>query len=199
MATDDAGGCPIIDESEDSGSEFLLEEDSAQDEEDEEVMVDAAVRLSLQTASQINGAGPSSGSSSEPNPGVRRRAIAAERRLAARRRNTFKDSNAEEPEDSSDLSSEEPLAKVVASSQATKKSSDDTSNTSYADYMTTQKRMRKVSLLARRANKKAERASMQQLRRKLTHVSQTHVLPANIHVSCRPKERLSLYIGTTPS
>lgn len=192
----------MIDDSEGSGSEFQLE-DSAQDEEDEEVMLDAAVRLSLRTHSRINEAGPSSGGVSEPSPAVspavRRRAVAAERRLAARRRNKFGEPPAEELEDLSDLSSGEyPLmnhVKMVATQEsedqsdfsskeyplrsqvkmaATKKVApirgSDMSNMSYVDYMAAQKSNRKAVVSARRANKGEERALMQRLGRRLTHV-----------------------------
>ena len=137
------------------------------------MMLDTAVRLSLQAASQKGGAGPSSGRLSEPSPAVRRRAVAAERRLAARH---CKTSDTEGLDDLSDSSFEEPLlskANTVVTSRATKtvaRRVNDTKNMSYNDYAAAQKRKRKGFLSARRAGKEEEKALMQKLRRKLTHV-----------------------------
>jgi DNA repair protein RAD16 len=198
MDTDEPGASPVT---EDSGSEFQLEE---QDEEDEKMMLATAVRLSLQTAAQINEAGPSSGCVSGLSPAVRRRAVAAERRLAARRSRAFGHSTGDELEDLSDVSSEEyPLQsqtkRVVATKKAALKSSDK-SDKSYANFMTVQKGKHTASLSARRANKKEERALMQKLRRRLTHVGQLIPLILLQHLCFhRPKERLLLCTETIPS
>ena len=163
---EDTEESPVV---EDSDSEFQPEED----EEDEKAMLATAVRLSLQTAGQINEAGPSSVRVSGLSEVVRRRVVEAERRLTARRSDTFGYSTAEELED--DPSEEESQTKPAVISQATKKATSasafDMSDISYGDFMAVQKRKRTAFLSARRANKKEERALMQKLRRKLTHVS----------------------------
>ncbi|KAF8351074.1 SNF2 family N-terminal domain-containing protein [Amanita rubescens] len=68
----------IYEESDDSGSAFI-----ASDEE-EEIMLDAAVRMSLQVSrlEDQNGASSSSAQGIEPSPEVARRAAATERRIA---------------------------------------------------------------------------------------------------------------------
>jgi hypothetical protein len=121
--SDEIGSCPVTDESKDSDSEFQPE---GQDEDDDEMMLDTAVRLSLQSAAQFNEAGPSSGRVPGLSPAVKRRAVSAERRLAAKPSNI---SDAGELEDLSDLSSEEyPLkshAKTVVARQAKKENCPD--------------------------------------------------------------------------
>ncbi|KAF8716380.1 hypothetical protein AX14_012368 [Amanita brunnescens Koide BX004] len=69
---------PMYDESDDSGSEFVVSD------KDEELMLDAAVRMSLQTSCSEaqNGASSSAVHNIEPPPDVMRRAAAAERRVA---------------------------------------------------------------------------------------------------------------------
>jgi DNA repair protein RAD16 len=68
----------------------------------------------------------------------------------------------------------------VVTSQATKKvvpiGADDEQNLSYTDYIAAKRRKRMASLSARRANRKEQRALMQQLHRRLTHVSWTYAL-----------------------
>lgn len=74
-------------ESDDSGSEYIASENEVApsvDEEDEVIILDAAVRMSLQTLriEAQNGGSSSSGGIIEPSPEVVQRAIAVERRLA---------------------------------------------------------------------------------------------------------------------
>lgn len=141
-------------------------------------MLDAAVRLSLQAASQKDGAGPSSGHLSELSPAVRRRAVAAERRLVARHAKAFECSDMEALDDSSDSSFEESLFSQVTSrhKKSVAASVNDAKNMSYADYAAAQKSKRKTVLSARRAVKKEERMLRQQLCRKLTHVGRLILL-----------------------
>jgi DNA repair protein RAD16 len=166
-----------IQESDDSGSEFQASED---EEEDEEIMVDAAVLLSLQTMS-ANGAGTSdcvAGSS----PAAILRAAAAERRLARRNQMVeigdsiaFKTSGALDVYDddpaSSVSSDEEPLSKgkLKPSAKPTKQISAMKKRTM------TDAEKRKVErtayLSSRRANKAKERDLIRKLGRRLTHVS----------------------------
>lgn len=66
-----------IQESDESGSEFVVSDES----ENEELMIDAAVRMSLQTSRLEDGAGPSSARDIEPSPEVVLRAAVAEQRV----------------------------------------------------------------------------------------------------------------------
>lgn len=166
-----------MDESDESGSEFKVDSDT----EAEEIMVDAAIRCSLQTASERT-AGPSSRRVATPSAASILRAVAAERRLA--HMNMQVEFEFETPWDSlsDQLSSseEEPLmasskgkGKVV--SRPTKKViplSDHTKRTmTMSDLRAAQKESRAAFLSARRANKKEERALISKLGRKLTHAS----------------------------
>jgi len=166
--TDESGTSPVT---EDSDSDFQPEE------HDEKAMLATAVRLSLQTAAQTNGAGPSSDRVSGLSPAVRRRAVAAERRLPAGRSNAFECSTSEDLEDLSDASSEKyPLQSrtKMAEKKKVAASADGKVDISYPDFMATQKKKRTAFLSARLANKKEERALMKKLRRKLTHVGRIH-------------------------
>lgn len=166
-----------IEESDDSGSEFQASED---EEEDEEIMVDAAVLMSLQTVS-ANGVG-TSGCVAGPSPAAILRAVATERRLARRNQMvevgdsiTFKNSGALDIDDddpASDISSgEEPLlkGKLKSSAKPTKQISAMKKRT------LTDAEKRKVErtayLSSRRANKAKERDLIRKLGRRLTHVS----------------------------
>lgn len=166
-----------VDESDDSGSEFEVDSDV----EDEEIMVDAAIRSSLQTASE-RVAGPSSRKVAALSAAAMRRALAAESRLAL--------SNAEvefefetpwdNPSDQSASSEEEPLAassksKGKVAPRATKKvtplSEDSKKIMTMSELRIAQKEARMALSSARRANKRAERALISKLGRRLTHVS----------------------------
>lgn len=192
-----------IDESEDSDSEFQLDSDSAQDEEDETVMLDVAVRMSLQTALRNNGAGSSSGDATGPGRAVVARAVAAERRLAKRRKTTaFVNRNFDEDEDeddifdASDSSSEEiPLSKGKSKLAGTVKSAKKVapySTTSAKDNLSTDKwqksqtEHRRSFLSARRAVKKEQRAEVARLGRRLTHVSRSCFLHIAVSVISFP-------------
>lgn len=163
-----------IDESDDSGSEFELDSDV----EDEEIMIDVAIRSSLQTfAERI--AGPSSNVAS--STASMSHAAAAERRLA--RMNKQIEFEFETPEDSLGdqcmSSEEEPLASSKdnskVASRPTKKAiplSDDSKKfMTMSEHRAAQKEARTAFLSARRANKREERALIAKLDRKLTHAS----------------------------
>jgi DNA repair protein RAD16 len=166
-----------IDESDDSGSEFKVDSDA----DDEEIMVDAAIRSSLQTASERI-AGPLSRKAGGPSAASMLRAVAAERRLA--RMNAEVEFEFETPwhslSDESVSSEEEPLAaspkgkgKVV--SIPTKKVSPLSDNSkrtmTMSELRAARKKARSAFWSARRANKKGERALITKLGRKLTHAS----------------------------
>ena len=177
-----------IDESDLSGSEFQLDEDSAQ----EEIMLDAAVRMSLQTAAQ-NGAGPSSGRVTGSKSVAVKYAAAAERRLATGMRAMTDAKDDEDMSDLSDISSEEvepsskgkgktkkvvpraPKGPMGALTWATWEAANVT--ISFTEWKAKQKNLRKGLLAARRANKAEERAMIKKLGRRLTHVSRFFVHP----------------------
>lgn len=166
-----------IQESDDSGSEFQASEDEA---EDDEIMVDAAVLMSLQTMS-ANGVGPSSRVAG-PTPAAILRAEAAERRLARRNQmveiddsTAFMNSGAPDvcnDDPASDASSDEEFllkGKLKPNAKAKKQSSAMKKRT-----MTDaekRKAGRTAYLSSRRANKAKERDLIRKLGRRLTHVS----------------------------
>ena len=169
-----------IDESDPSGSEFQLDEESAQ----EEIMLDAAVRMSLQTAAQSNGAGPSSGRVTGSNSVAVQCAAAVERRLATGMRAMADAEDDEDLSELSDISSEEvqvpskgkgkakkvaPKGRMGPLSWAAWQAANVTM--SFADWKAKQKNLVKELLAARRANKAEERAMINKLGRRLTHVS----------------------------
>ena len=170
---------PEIEESEDSGSEFEIDEE--QDKEDQEIMLDAAVRLSLQTASP-NGAGSSSKRAAGPNPAAILRAAAAERRLAMTHRAAndaefnSDDLDGIEIDEDGSSSDEEALSKGKgkATAKPTKKivpmSTTSENSMTISEMRQSQRAARKAFLSARRANKKEERALITKLGRRLTHV-----------------------------
>lgn len=197
-----------IEESEDSGSEFEADSDSEDDipapryrktlqkhefpspeldyddEADEELMVDDAIQMSLQTArldgSSTGGAGPSS----RPKISASRAAAAAaERRLARSKKGANDldfDTAAFETESEAQSSESEPL---FESKGKGKKQSTKIRDTSAATSMTItelrkkRKEDRRRALEARQANKTEERALAKKLGRKLTWVwIQYHLL-----------------------
>lgn len=172
-------------ESDDSGSEFKVDSDT----EDEEIMVDAAIRSSLQTASD-RVAGPSTRKVAGVSSAAMRRALAAERRLALMSAEVDCEFETpwDSPSDQSTSSEEEPLAasfksKGKAGSRATKKvtplSEDSKKIMTMSELRTARKEERMALLSARRANKKAERALISKLGRRLTHASLLHPLIFN--------------------
>jgi DNA repair protein RAD16 len=158
-----------------SGSEFVASEEDEDDSEDEEIMLDAAVRLSLQTIA-TNGASTSSGRTLGPSPAAALRAAAAERRLARNQKalalaTEYDDDDADASDSDSrsvtSMSDEEPLAKKV------KKPKKQTTARSKAVVTTLQdlRQRRKRALDLKKELKKEERELMAKLGRRLTHVS----------------------------
>lgn len=191
-----------------SGSEFVVSEED--NSEDEEIMVDAAVRLSLQTAIS-NGVGTSSGRQTGPSPAAVLRAEAAEQRLAHRKMLAQYDEDIDEEDEEDDdyasnsdppsvtspassESEEEPLAKkgkkaVKVRSKAVLSSLEDL------------RKLRKQTLAQKRELKKEERALAAKLGRRLTPV--LFLLPSAISVSdfviSRLRKRLLLCTDSTQS
>lgn len=173
-----------IQESDDSGSEFQASEDEA---EDDEIMVDAAVLMSLQTMS-ANGAG-TSGCAAGPSPAAILRAAAAERRLTRRNQMVeIDDSIAFMSSGALDVcsdgpandasSDEEPLlkGKLKSSAKSTKQLSA-MKKTTMTD-AGKRKAGRTAYLSSRRANKAKERELIRKLGRRLTHVSTGFPIPS---------------------
>lgn len=164
-----------IEESDDSGSEFKISEEEPMDEEDEEIMLDAAVRASLQEVT-ANGASSSSGRPSGASPAAMLRAAAAERRLA---RQTVvdvddyqMDSEVEVSEVNGSSSDEEPLSAVAKrKGKSPSKVRAKTKVVTVAEMKKRQRETRRTSLKQRRADKAEERALVKKLGRRLTHVS----------------------------
>lgn len=168
-----------IEESDDSGSEFQVSDEEYMDEEDEEIMLDAAVRESLQTV-EPNGAGSSSSNSiNGPSAAARLRAAAAERRLARKNKTIDVDDYEEAQSSGCELnafssSDEEPLINSFRSKGQGEAMSQTTSPPkimTVADLKRARREARQASRMGRNANKKEERALMKKLGRKLTHVS----------------------------
>ena len=208
-----------IDESDASGSEFQVSEDdfeNAEEEEfivksrktprkqsilitdedffnndsDEEVMLDAAIHESLQTArldnASRNGVSSSSRASVSSNPAAVLRAAAAERRLARANQvidvddfqvidvdelSTLTESDAQSSSDEEALSK----AKGKGKSKTPKKSATVYDTISIKFMSITQRRklnreQRKLAAASRRENRKEELAMIKQLGRPLTHV-----------------------------
>ncbi|KZT20664.1 hypothetical protein NEOLEDRAFT_1227175 [Neolentinus lepideus HHB14362 ss-1] len=184
-----------ISESDDSGSEFemsdddmsALEDGSTDDEEDETILVDEAIRQSLQTSNTdiaTAGAGPSSGS----RPGNARAALiaaAAERRLAAPKDQDVDDSV---PDELDVLSEEEdePLYKKGKKKQ-TKKSSKKKNSTFASDLLTLgdyeERREARRRAKAERNMLKVEENKLRYKLggRKLTHAEKTAVALSLFH------------------
>jgi len=179
-----------IDESDPSDSEFQPDED----EEAEEIMLDAAVRMSLQTAARNNRAGPSFERVTGPSSVAVKCAANAERRLAISTRPMADDEDDEDLSDLSDISSEE--VQVSSKGNGKVKKAPDVPkgrlgpltwaawqaanvSMSFAEWKARQKILFKDLLAARRANKAEERAMIRKLGRRLTHVS--HSLFTSLH------------------
>ncbi|KAF9526261.1 hypothetical protein CPB83DRAFT_858076 [Crepidotus variabilis] len=145
---------PEIDESNDSGSEFELdgELDEAQAEADEEVVLDAAVRLSLQHASEFATGSPSR-SRGGLTAGAALRAAAAQRRLANRGKRAV-EGGEDDDEELSDYSS----------------SGSSSEGQSLAQIKAAKSKTGKAVSAARKANKVEELAMIQKLGRRLTWV-----------------------------
>lgn len=151
-------------------------------EEDEAIMLDAAVRESLQTA-DTGVASSSSNRINGPSREAQLRAAAAERRLKRRNKAIDVDDYAESDAlDASDSSDEEPL---MNSSQGKSKTSPKGKTVSavgppkvmtVAEMKRARRERRQASLAGRNANKIEEKALMKKLGRRLTHVSVLQVL-----------------------
>lgn len=184
---------PVVDESDGSGSEFVASEDEAvpedededEDEADEELMVDAAVRMSLQMANMSsNLAGSSSTQLAAPSIAAVLRAAAAERRLARGNKGVDVDDSHMDMDDGDDIdassseSDDEPLVKrgkgkgkALAGKASRKVTLRDTSIPTHMTMRNWKKEQRRLLSAARRQNKKEELALMKELGRRLTHVS----------------------------
>ena len=152
------------------------------DEENEELMLDAAVRMSLQTT-RTNGASTSSGRVAGPSPAAMRAAAAAERRLARQRKDIDvddeqegleyqgSDSEASEDDFEGESSEDEPLTSTkIAPAKGGKIPAAVKRSMTVSEMNRARKEQRKLDLSARRANKKDERELMAKLGRRLTHV-----------------------------
>ncbi|KAF8803919.1 hypothetical protein BYT27DRAFT_7195263 [Phlegmacium glaucopus] len=169
---DDEDESMEIDESDDSGSEFKINSDV----EDEEIMVDAAIRSSLQTASE-NIVGSSSKRVAGLNAASLRAAVAAERRLARMNAEFEFETPSASQSDESSSEEEEPLAtsskgkgKGVVPKPTKKRSK---GIMTMSKLRAARKEERSAFLLARRAMKKEERALATKLGRRLTHAEKT--------------------------
>lgn len=155
----------------------IMDEGFLDDENDDEIMIDAAIRESLRTAhldsDARNGIG-SSRSSVPSNPAAALRAAAAERRLA--RASQAIDVDAfEEPISISDTptSSDEALPKFkgkISKKLATIRDTTSTKFMSMSERRKLNSEQRKLASAARRENRMEENAMVKQLGRKLTYV-----------------------------
>jgi DNA repair protein RAD16 len=167
-----------------SDSEFVLsDEDEEDDTDDEEIMVDAAVRLSLQVPN-TNGASTSSGRSSGPNADAVLRAVAAERRLARNKKalvRAIEEANEDYEEDqygvaASDSDSQDVISSFDSESNeeplAKKKANKSTVARSKVQVMTIadMRQHKNEAALVRRELKREQRALMAKLGRRLTYV-----------------------------
>jgi DNA repair protein RAD16 len=223
-----------IEESEDSGSEFEAESDSEDDipapryrkasqrrelsspeldddeEADEELMVDAAIQMSLQTArldgSSSGGAGPSS----RPKISASRAAAAAaERRLAHSKKGVDElesDAAVFETESEAMSSESEPLFEGKGKGKKKKNQSAQIRDTSAATSMTImemkkkRREDRRRALVERQANKTEERASAKKLGRKLTWVCVNfNMVPIFLTLFSRRRRLQSHFINTMKS
>jgi DNA repair protein RAD16 len=222
-----------IDESEDSGSEFEAESDSEDDvpapryrraaqrrelsspesdddeEADEELMVDAAIQMSLQTArldvSSSGGAGPSS----RPKLSASRAAAAAaERRLARSKKGVDDlefDAATLETESEAMSSESEPLLEAKGKGKKKKQSAKirDTSaatSMTFTELQTKRREDRRRALAARQANKVEERALAKKLGRKLTWVCLKYECNSHVPYFSSRRRKLQLhFISTTKS
>ncbi|KAJ3505689.1 hypothetical protein NLJ89_g7288 [Agrocybe chaxingu] len=170
-----------VDESDLSGSEF--EPDDS--EQDEEIMLDAAVRLSLQTLSQ-NGASSSSNRINGADTAAVLRAAAAERRLARNSKfdvDDFVDYDTEDLDASS--SEDEPLSKGKGKAKPAKVSSSVKKSMTISKLNRARRQERRAFSAARKENKKEERALVLKLGRSLTHAEKTTVALHRNHPELR--------------
>lgn len=165
---------------------LVMDEHILESENDDEIMLDAAIRESLQTARldnpSCNGAGSSSRASASSNPAAALRAAAAERRLArANQTRDIDDCGVLElntlGSDAQSSSDEELLSKAKGKGKAKmpKKLAtvyDTTSNKfmSISQRRKLNREQRKLAAASRRGNRKEELAMMKLLGRKLTYV-----------------------------
>ena len=177
-------------------------------EEDEAIMLDAAVRESLQTV-DIGVASSSSKRITGPSREAQLRAAAAERRLKRRNKAIDVDDYAESDAlDASDSSDEEPLMNISQGKGQTSPKSKTVSAAGPPKIMTVaeMKRARRerrlASLAGRKANKVEEKALMKKLGRRLTHVSRLQAystMGSSYHLLNRRNEHLLRYDGTIPN
>jgi len=160
---------PLIEESDGSGSEFVVSDES----EAEAVMLDAAIRMSLET--NRNTAGSSASKLLSPNPDAVLRAAAAERRL--NRVNDVDDYPMSNDDDAS-LSESEDDVPLSQKGKGAKKSKKGVTVYDTKKKHMTLAQMRKVKReerlqnnAERKALKAAERALRAELGRPLTYVS----------------------------
>ncbi|KAJ8086064.1 DNA repair protein rad16 [Marasmius tenuissimus] len=175
-----------------SPKKYLTE--SAMDSEDEDdVMLDAAIRLSREEAQGGDDAGPSSSrdASSRVNPQALLRAAAAERRLSKRKETTFGvDDSAMDLDDLSSLSSDEsdvPLAKGKGKGKGKGKAKTQTKTKTVPDdgKSLTLAQRRKLRREASNPTKAEEKALRKKLGRKLTHAEKTAILLRANHEELR--------------
>ncbi|OCH85032.1 hypothetical protein OBBRIDRAFT_740586 [Obba rivulosa] len=213
----------FVEESEDSGSEFEVSEDESAFEgegdedafedglaeegiDDEDVMVDAAIQESLQTAhveaSSRAGASSAGAGPSRARPPVNKaaalRAAAAERRLARARRQATGDEDYadeefvdipdfEEEADLSDESAEVPLAKGKGKTKSRSKPKPATVADTTTPYMTLaemrrqRREQRRQARLEKKATSQAERDLIIKLGRKLTHAEKATIALQHNH------------------
>jgi len=165
-----------IEESDDSGSEFQASED---EDRDEEIMVDAAVLMSLRTVS-ANGVGTSSHVTG-PSFAAALRAAAAERRIASRYQTlyvgdsmAFENAVLDDSDDdlaSATSSNEEPLAKGKLRQTANPTKMITASKKKTMTNALRRKTERTMYLSSRRVNEAEKRDLVRKLGRKLTYVS----------------------------
>lgn len=184
------------------------------DSEDEEIMVDAAVRLSLQAVTQ-NNASTSSSRTHGPSAAAMLRAATAEKRIARNQRALTRAITAAHADDESEKgenawasesesarsssgseSDEEPLAKKTQRKVTVEKS-----GTEFPSLKKVRLDNRNKSLEIRRELKKEERALMVKLGRRLTYVGPISFFPHNRFdpLFSRLRRRQSLFTDFTLS
>lgn len=162
---------------------LAIDQDSSDDENGEQIMLDAAIQESLQTArldqAASNGAGPSSRRTASSNPAAALRAAAAERRLACADNLEYTLPTESEAESSDEV--------ALFKTSATKKSVAirDTTSTKFmsiSERRKLNKEKRKFNAAAnRRGTRKEELAMIKEVGRSLTLVcsvaTTTHSIP----------------------
>ncbi|EPQ59717.1 hypothetical protein GLOTRDRAFT_71378 [Gloeophyllum trabeum ATCC 11539] len=152
--------------------------------EDETILMDEAVRQSLQDASNETGAGTSSGARAG-NPKAALLAAAAERRLAASKIEDVPEYNSDALDGLSE--EEEPLSKVKGKKKATKKSAKKKTSDFVANFMTMddlyaeRREARRRAKAERNVLKVEENKLRSKLGRKLTHAEKTTVALSLFH------------------